>query len=284
MAKHGSGISETRRQLDQHGRPGPTPPHDGWAQHYDAVMEESFGIELHRLTARSLDTVRQLVSPPAAIVDFGAGTGRIAIPLARVGFEVTAVDPAPAMLNRLGDKASQLSIDRVYCDMASFRTGRRFDLALCVFSVIAHMLDHEALTASCAAAAAALRPGGLFLVDLPEKSVFESFDIETDDLIRCVEIEPIDRVRYRYNERGALTRGEQTWNYEDAHSLRRWDRDDLTWAMQRCGFELAGDYSDDFAPWGASYLLFALQAVSDSGQPHGRRHTLGGGQGADVGR
>ena len=55
-------------------------------------MEESFGVDLHELTSRSLSTIREALSPPACVVDYGAGTGRLAIPLARVGFDVTAVD------------------------------------------------------------------------------------------------------------------------------------------------------------------------------------------------
>jgi len=241
-----------------------TQPHDGWAQYYDAVMEESFGVDLHELTSRSLATIRQALSPPACVVDYGAGTGRLAIPLARLGFDVTAVDPAPAMLSRIVDKAPELPIRRTDATMASFRSEPRFDLALCVFSVVAHILDHAALAASCNAVASVLRPGGELLIDVPHASLFQSCDIETDHLIRCVEVQPVDGVMYRYQERGVLRRESETWNYEDIHTLRCWSREELTQALTSAGFVFVEDYSAQFTRWGADYLRLRLSETGPS--------------------
>lgn len=41
-----------------------------------------------------------LPAPPAAIVDVGGGAGHQVLPLARDGYDVTIVDPSPAMLGR----------------------------------------------------------------------------------------------------------------------------------------------------------------------------------------
>jgi len=48
--------------------------------------------------------IAKKVQPPAKIVDFGAGTGRLSIPLSRKGFDVTAVEPCENMLNQLKRK------------------------------------------------------------------------------------------------------------------------------------------------------------------------------------
>ena len=226
-----------------------TRPHDSWAQYYDSVMEESFGADLQQLTSRSVETIRRGLPPPASVVDYGAGTGRLAIPLARLGFDVTAVDPAPAMLSRIAEKAPELPIRRKHRTMASFRSERRFDLALCVFSVVAHFLDQSALTASCDAVASVLRPGGGLLIDVPHTSLFQSFDIETDHLIRCVEVEPVDGV---------------IWTYEDVHALRCWSRGEVTQALTRAGFIFVEDHSSKFAQWEADYLRFRLSATGTS--------------------
>ncbi|MEE2636188.1 MAG: methyltransferase domain-containing protein [Acidobacteriota bacterium] len=231
-------------------------PHNSWAHHYDHVLDASFGPDLHRLTSSTTRLVEQLVAPPTTIVDFGAGTGRLAIPLAHAGYDVTAVDPAPAMLGQLTDKTSDVSVHTVNCPMASFRTTRRYALGLCVFSVVTHLIDWATLRASCDAAATVLRRGGLFLIDLPNDSMFTSIDIETDDLIRCVTIEPIGKSLYRYREQGILRRHGHTSRYQDTHTLRRWRRRDLTRALGQSGLTLAHDYSNEFAEWGAQYLLF----------------------------
>lgn len=44
---------------------------------------------------------RLLPAPPARVLDLGAGTGFLSLPLAALGYDVTALDVAPAMLERL---------------------------------------------------------------------------------------------------------------------------------------------------------------------------------------
>lgn len=46
--------------------------------------------------------VANLLPEGSKVLDFGCGDGRIAIPLAKLGFHVVAVDAAPEMLERLG--------------------------------------------------------------------------------------------------------------------------------------------------------------------------------------
>ena len=67
--------------------PDPT-PHDAWAEVYDLVYAEEFGGFLDGLTDRTLELVCSLAKPPAAVADFGAGTGRLAIPLASAGYQI----------------------------------------------------------------------------------------------------------------------------------------------------------------------------------------------------
>ena len=44
-----------------------------------------------------------LPAPPAAVVDIGGGAGHQSLPLARLGYEVTIVDPSAAMLAKAAD-------------------------------------------------------------------------------------------------------------------------------------------------------------------------------------
>ena len=50
------------------------------------------------------------------ILDVGAGTGRAAIPFARTGYSVVAVDPAPAMLGSLRQKSGDAQVAAVVAD------------------------------------------------------------------------------------------------------------------------------------------------------------------------
>jgi SAM-dependent methyltransferase len=61
------------------------------------------------------------LAPGDAVLDLGTGTGMLAIPFARMGLAVTALDPEPAMLAAAKAAADGLAID--------FRAGGSQDLA-----------------------------------------------------------------------------------------------------------------------------------------------------------
>jgi SAM-dependent methyltransferase len=64
------------------------------------------------------------------ILDVGAGTGRIALDLARRGHAVTALDQEPKLLLELERRAGGLTIETVLADARDFELHRRFALCL----------------------------------------------------------------------------------------------------------------------------------------------------------
>ncbi len=66
-----------------------------------------------------------------AILDVGAGSGRVAIDLARCGHRVTALDLSPVLLESLRGRSVQERVETVCADARSFALGRR-DFGLCV--------------------------------------------------------------------------------------------------------------------------------------------------------
>lgn len=71
---------------------------------------------------------------PAAVLDAGCGTGRVAIELARRGVEVVGVDLDPTMLAVARSKAPDLSW--VEADLATLDLGRRFDVVVAAGNVM----------------------------------------------------------------------------------------------------------------------------------------------------
>jgi SAM-dependent methyltransferase len=64
------------------------------------------------------------------ILDVGAGTGRVALELARHGYRVTALDRDPDLLEELARRGSDLGVETVLADARRFELGDQF--ALCV--------------------------------------------------------------------------------------------------------------------------------------------------------
>jgi SAM-dependent methyltransferase len=101
--------------------------------------------------------------PGARIADLGAGTGALALPLARLGARVAAVEPARAMLDALAAAARGLDVDPVHA--AAEDTGLApgtFDLVLVADAL--HWIDAER---GGAEAARLLAPRGVLAVLVP---------------------------------------------------------------------------------------------------------------------
>jgi SAM-dependent methyltransferase len=100
---------------------------------------------------------------PAAVLDAGCGTGRVAIELARRGIETVGVDLDPEMLNAARRKAPELSwveadLGRVALHEAPGRL-RRFDVVVLAGNVMI-FLAPESERAVIANLARHLAPGG----------------------------------------------------------------------------------------------------------------------------
>ncbi len=94
----------------------------------------------------------------ASIVDLGCGTGLITCELARQGYQLIGVDPAPAML----DIARRRCSDRVrWIDGDASRLGTpNADLAVMTGHVAQFFITDASWHAALTSLAAALRPGG----------------------------------------------------------------------------------------------------------------------------
>jgi hypothetical protein len=66
------------------------------------------------------------------VVEWGAGTGRIAVPLAGAGFEVTGVELSERMVEAARKKGG--AVEWVCGDMRSAKLERRYKLAVCAFN------------------------------------------------------------------------------------------------------------------------------------------------------
>jgi ubiquinone/menaquinone biosynthesis C-methylase UbiE len=110
-------------------------------------------------------------------LELGAGSGRVALHLARQALDVVALDASPAMLGRLRaslDEATAPRVRVVAADMRDFElSGDRFDLIFCALGTFGHLLAAEDQLAVLSRIERHLSPGGVFVADLRSPSSFD---------------------------------------------------------------------------------------------------------------
>lgn len=118
--------------------------------------------------ARQLAGVLELATVPSRIVDLGAGSGRMAVPLANAGASVLAVDLDPAVFESddwsLGEGVTPL-VEDILASEATWHQQGLFQTALCVGNTLALFTRHQELALLFRRITASLEPGGCFLVD-----------------------------------------------------------------------------------------------------------------------
>lgn len=130
---------------------------------YDTHDPSVYGNAMGRYkTARQLAFVQELVgSRGARIVDVGGGAGRLAIPLARLGHDVTVVDPSAEALGSLAQRSGG-KVRTVCGDLMSFAPQRSYDAALLVDTL--KYLRDTPVERALAKLASLVGPGGLVVV------------------------------------------------------------------------------------------------------------------------
>lgn len=113
----------------------------------------------------TVDRLAELAGEGAAL-ELAIGTGRVAIPLAERGIPVSGIELSRPMIDRLREKVSADRIPVVHGDMATVRAGGEFSVVYLVFNTIANLLTQQEQVDCFRNAAAHLRPGGCFVIEL----------------------------------------------------------------------------------------------------------------------
>jgi SAM-dependent methyltransferase len=111
-----------------------------------------------------VDFLVELVSDGAAL-EFGIGTGRIALPLRARGVPVHGIDISAPMLARLAAKPGGDTIGVTIGDFATTRVRGAFRVVYLVYNTITNLTTQDEQVACFRNAAEHLQPGGCFVIE-----------------------------------------------------------------------------------------------------------------------
>ncbi|MFN2432599.1 MAG: class I SAM-dependent methyltransferase [Gemmatimonadota bacterium] len=246
---------------------------------YDARVKAE-GTAIDGDVAFYLDQARRAGGP---VLEAGAGTGRIAWPLARAGFRTVALERSAAMLRVARGKAHEHPADVrrrlrfVRGDIRRFELGRRFPLVLVTFRTFQMLLTPADQRAALATLRRHLTRGGTLVLDLFDprldwchpaadpadaaaraRAAARSSACLRRETLRHPETHNVVQVRVVSNDPDPLTQVlTQVWRFtergadgrilrreEETLRLRWTHRQEMRWLLELEGFEVEAEHSD----------------------------------------
>ena len=129
---------------------------------------------------------------PRTAVDLACGTGSVALLLAQMGLEVTAVDLSEEMLTVAQQKAQKLeNPPRFICQpLQELRRYKGVDLAVCALDSLDYITEPGDCKEAIRRIYKALNPGGIFIFDVNTPEKLRAMDgqvfLDEDEDVYCV--------------------------------------------------------------------------------------------------
>lgn len=201
-------------------------------------------------TTREIDFILEQIELPAAVrlLDVGCGFGRHSLELAKRGFAVTAIDPAAAMIAAARERAAAagVSIDFQQVAAETLDLKEMFEAAICLFTTLGQISTAGNNSGLVERAYAALKPGGAFVVEVPQRETAVSQLKPTD---KFGEGERYTAVSRRYDAAGyivtetfELISPEKRRTY--CLQYRLYSRDELRSLLTAAGFTVTAMFGD----------------------------------------
>ncbi len=202
------------------------------------------------------------------ILEVACGTGRLLMPIARAGKQITGIDLSEPMLaccrEHLDDEAENIRerIDLHKMDMRDFDLGRKYQMVIVAFRSFLHLLTPQEQLSCLQAINRHLEPGGQLLMDFfnpslellvngtgPENSIDETaFGIpDGRKAYRKILVHEVDRVNQTiacsqiYN---IIMPDGETRKQEHKFKLHYIFRYEAEHLLERCGFSVNKIYGD----------------------------------------
>jgi SAM-dependent methyltransferase len=141
-------------------------PADGWfPESIAATYDSEGGANAPEVVTLIVDVLEELADG-GPVLELAVGTGRIAAPLAARGVPVSGIELSKAMAARIAGKPGGELVDVTIGDMTTTRVAGEFSLVYLVYNTINNVTTQDGQVDVFCNAAAHLRPGGLFLIEV----------------------------------------------------------------------------------------------------------------------
>ncbi len=145
------------------GEPSPFDPGE-YGRHigalYDSLVDAAFPTDTDATVALLAE-----LADGGPVLEFGVGTGRLAVPLARLGLPVSGIDGSAEMLDQLRNKPGGAAMTLRVGNFADTRLDGDFALVVLAANTIFALPSQDAQVQAFRNAAAHLRPGGHFVLE-----------------------------------------------------------------------------------------------------------------------
>ena len=243
--------------------------YEAFASVYDVFMEQ---VEYDRWLQHIHTLWDKYGLKPETVIDLGCGTGSIALPLAKEGYDVIGVDLSYEMLTEADHKAMEEGVSiRFACqDMTELELGEEADCILSLCDSMNYLTEDGQLEDAFRSIAGHMKRESLFLFDMNTEykfkevlgqNVFGSAE-EHAAYIWENDYDEEEKINEYYvsffieKEDGLYERIEE-FHYERAYSMEEIER-----GLQAAGMELVevmDDYSFDAPHAESERLLFAAR-------------------------
>ena len=191
------------------------------------------------------------------VLDVACGTGRHAIPLRGLGYDVTGIDLSDSMLCRFREQSEESGLKReaqalprfslVKGDMRYLPFVEKFDALYCMFSSFNHLLTNEELLLALGAFHGALRAGGIAILDLINPLKFLRIGFQETEVQkhqhRGITVErtlknSIDEINAVWNQEEyvIIDDGEERISHHESHPVRLLTYPEVSFLAEEAGF------------------------------------------------
>lgn len=190
---------------------------------------------------------------PKTILDLGCGTGGHMLPLAQRGYAVTGIDASSEMLSMAREKFNKNNARAEFLKskIQLFKAAEKFDVIVCMFSVIDYLTQDKDILKTLRNAAAHMKKTSLLIFDFwqaeavekyfspKKKRTFQSREwmVERRSSTKIDRKKCLCEVNYKILFKG---NGYPKENFQEKHVLRYFSIGEMKDFLQKAGLNILG--------------------------------------------